>query len=238
MRLSRRVCSPQAIVAIPRSVSQMNGSETENNFSRAQLPVSASQPTRTQAAHARPNGNPRPYYSVVGRRYLEDLFELMAVYLDSLKFAGGSFSLMPEAAVRNLIELCHHHNVWCPPADFSSTCLPREATLCCSTLLNVKGLGLISLRSQPDSFLSQPMTDCGLSNWCRNLDRNRRRLMFEATDPDVFAQYIKNYGADVNLFVDHSQIVQLECLRAGIWGTKSLWGRVMMYKESRSTNDE
>src|SRR5438874_13822211 len=52
------------------------------------------------------------------------------------------------------------------------------------------------------------------------------KLMFEAADPDVFAWYIKNYGADVNLFVDHSQIVQLECLRAGIWGTKSLWGRV------------
>jgi (2R)-phospho-3-sulfolactate synthase (ComA) len=41
------------------------------------------------------------------------------------------------------------------------------------------------------------------------------RLMFEAADPDVFAWYSKNYGADVNLFVDHSQIVQLECLRAG-----------------------
>jgi phosphosulfolactate synthase (CoM biosynthesis protein A) len=46
------------------------------------------------------------------------------------------------------------------------------------------------------------------------------KLMFEAANPDVFAWYIKNYGADVNLFVDHSQIVQLECLRAGIWGTK------------------
>jgi phosphosulfolactate synthase (CoM biosynthesis protein A) len=57
------------------------------------------------------------------------------------------------------------------------------------------------------------------------------KLMFEAADPDVFAWYIKNYGADVNLFVDHSQIVQLECLRAGIWGTKSLWGKVVTYKE-------
>jgi hypothetical protein len=57
------------------------------------------------------------------------------------------------------------------------------------------------------------------------------KLMFEAADPDVFAWYIKNYGADVNLFVDHSQIVQLECLRAGIWGTKSLWGRVVTYRE-------
>jgi hypothetical protein len=25
------------------------------------------------------------------------------------------------------------------------------------------------------------------------------------------------------LFVDHSQIVQLECLRAGIWGTHDTW---------------
>jgi len=35
----------------------------------------------------------------------------------------------------------------------------------------------------------------------------------------------------VNLFVDHSQIVQLQCLRSGIWGTKSTWGRVLTYKE-------
>jgi phosphosulfolactate synthase (CoM biosynthesis protein A) len=30
--------------------------------------------------------------------------------------------------------------------------------------------------------------------------------------------------------VDHSQVVQLQCLRAGIWGTQSLWGRVLTYK--------
>jgi phosphosulfolactate synthase (CoM biosynthesis protein A) len=57
------------------------------------------------------------------------------------------------------------------------------------------------------------------------------KVMFEAADPDVFAWYIKNYGPEVNLFVDHSQIVQLEALRSGLWGTKSLWGRVVTYKE-------
>ncbi len=56
------------------------------------------------------------------------------------------------------------------------------------------------------------------------------KIMFEAADPEVFAWYIKNYGPEVNLFVDHSQVVQLECLRSGIWGTKSLWGRVVTYK--------
>jgi len=55
-------------------------------------------------------------------------------------------------------------------------------------------------------------------------------LMFEAADPEVFSWYVKNYGPDVNLFVDHSQIVQLECLRSGIWGTKSTWGRVVTYQ--------
>ena len=43
--------------------------------------------------------------------------------------------------------------------------------------------------------------------------------MFETADPQVFAWYIKNYGPEVNVFVDHSQIVQLEALRQGIWGT-------------------
>ncbi|WP_292443172.1 phosphosulfolactate synthase [Mesorhizobium sp.] len=51
-------------------------------------------------------------------------------------------------------------------------------------------------------------------------------VMFEAADPVVFEWYIKNYGNEINLFVDHSQIVQLEALRSGIWGTKSTWGRI------------
>src|SRR5205085_9312649 len=42
------------------------------------------------------------------------------------------------------------------------------------------------------------------------------RVMFEAADPAVFAWYVQTFGPDVNLFVDHSQIVQLECLRSGI----------------------
>ena len=46
------------------------------------------------------------------------------------------------------------------------------------------------------------------------------KVMFEAADPEVFQWYIKNYGIDVNLFVDHSQIVQLECLRSRHLGHK------------------
>jgi phosphosulfolactate synthase (CoM biosynthesis protein A) len=60
------------------------------------------------------------------------------------------------------------------------------------------------------------------------------QVMFEAAEPDFFSCYVKNYGIDVNLFVDHSQIVQLECLRAGIWGTQDTGGRMLSYR-SRST---
>lgn len=56
-------------------------------------------------------------------------------------------------------------------------------------------------------------------------------VMFEAADPAVFEWYVKNYSAEVNLFVDHSQIVQLEALRPGIWGTKSTWGRILTYQD-------
>src|SRR5437773_5453447 len=59
-----------------------------------------------------------PYYSVVGRRYLEDLFETMGAYVDSLKFAGGSFTLMPKQSVRDIIELCHEHDVFVSTGGF------------------------------------------------------------------------------------------------------------------------
>jgi phosphosulfolactate synthase (CoM biosynthesis protein A) len=246
-----------------------------------------------------------PYYSVVGRRYLEDLFETMGVYVDSLKFAGGSFTLMPEQAVRGIIDLCHKHDVLVSTGGFIERVLVqggdavrryvaeckklgfdiieisagfvsiptddwlRLIELVCKSGLKAKpevgiqfGAGGATAASElraegtrdPNSAVAQAkrFLEAGAhiimiesEGITENVDPWRtdvpakfideiglEKLMFEAADPDVFAWYIKNYGADVNLFVDHSQIVQLECLRAGIWGTKSLWGRVVSYKEA------
>src|SRR5438094_6914788 len=52
-----------------------------------------------------------PYYTVMGRRYLEDVLETMGTHVDSLKFAGGSFTLMPEHALREIVDLAHSHDV-------------------------------------------------------------------------------------------------------------------------------
>ena len=244
------------------------------------------------------------YYSVVGRRYLADLFEMMGVYVDSLKFAGGSFTMMPESAVRNIIKLCHQHDVFVSTGGFVERVLVQGSDAVRQYVAKCKKLGFdiieisagfVSISTDDWLRLIELVRKSGLKakpevgiqfgaggataaaelqaegtrdpNWAiaqakrfleagaeiimvesegitENVDPWRtdvpakfigaigmEKLMFEAADPDVFAWYIKNYGADVNLFVDHSQIVQLECLRAGIWGTKSLWSRVVTYKE-------
>ncbi len=42
-----------------------------------------------------------PYYAPMGKHYLQDILETMDAYVDVLKFAGGSLSLMPQRAVKN-----------------------------------------------------------------------------------------------------------------------------------------
>jgi len=228
----------------------------------------------------------------------------MGAYIDSLKFAGGSFTLMPEKAVREIIDLCHKNNVLVSSGGFIERVLAQGAEAVRKYVAECKRLGfdiveisagfvsittddwlrLIELvrksrmKAKPEVGIqfgaggatasaeleaegtrdpswaiaqAKRFLDAGaeiimiesegitenVDPWrtdvpARFIDEiGMEKLMFEAADPDVFAWYIKNYGADVNLFVDHSQIVQLECLRAGIWGTKSLWGRVVTYKE-------
>src|SRR5437879_10293193 len=52
-----------------------------------------------------------PYYSVMGKRYLKDVLETMGEHVDALKFAGGSFTLMPEHALREILDIAHEHDV-------------------------------------------------------------------------------------------------------------------------------
>lgn len=51
------------------------------------------------------------YYSCLGVRQLSDVFDLASGYVDGVKFAGGSFMVMPEAAVQAITDLCHKHQV-------------------------------------------------------------------------------------------------------------------------------
>ena len=245
-----------------------------------------------------------PYYSVMGRRYLEDVLETMAPYVDALKFAGGSFSLMPRPAVEGLIETCHAHDVLVSTGGFLEYVLTQGSEAvrnyiaeCADYGFDIIEIsaGFITLPTDDWLRLIEAVQEAGLKakpevgiqfgagggattvaeleaegqqdpaqaigrarrfleagaymimveseGITENVSRMRtdvparfidelglEKLMFEASDPEVFTWYVKNYGPEVNLFVDHSQIVQLECLRAGIWGAKSVWGRVQSFK--------
>src|SRR5262249_42567172 len=53
-----------------------------------------------------------PYYSVMGTRYLTDILETMGEYVDGLKYAGGSFALMPPDQVKAINDLAHKYGVY------------------------------------------------------------------------------------------------------------------------------
>jgi phosphosulfolactate synthase (CoM biosynthesis protein A) len=244
-----------------------------------------------------------PYYTPMGKRYLQDILETMDIYVDSLKFAGGAFALMPREVVKELIDLAHRYDVLVSTGGFIERVLTEGKEAVDRYIEECKSLGfdIIEISS---GFITLPTDD-----WLRLVEQVQRaglkakpevgiqfgaggdsaeadleaegtrdvawtiqqarrfldvgayqimiesegitenvrawrtdvvariigslgldKVMFEAADPAVFAWYVKNYGPEVNLFVEHSQIVQLEALRAGLWGTRSLWGRVLTYK--------
>jgi phosphosulfolactate synthase (CoM biosynthesis protein A) len=47
---------------------------------------------------------------------------------------------------------------------------------------------------------------------------------------DRKSRYIREFGFDVNVFVDHSQIMQLAALRAGIWGISDSFGKITTFR--------
>src|SRR5947208_1103286 len=150
-----------------------------------------------------------PYYSVGGRRYLEDSFERVGECVDSLTLAGGA-----TAAAELRAEGTRDPN-W-------AIAQAKRFLEAGADIIMIESEGITENVDQWRTYVPAKFID----------EIGMDKLMFEAADPDAFACYIKNYGADVNLFLDPSQIVQLECLRAGIWGTKSLWGRVMTYEDA------
>ncbi|MCO5554448.1 hypothetical protein L7F22_007978 [Adiantum nelumboides] len=53
-----------------------------------------------------------------------------------------------------------------------------------------------------------------------------QKIMFEADEPESVQWFVSKYGPGVNLFVDHSHVSSLECLRSpASWTGARGWGR-------------
>jgi phosphosulfolactate synthase (CoM biosynthesis protein A) len=102
-----------------------------------------------------------PYYSIFGRRYLEDLFETMGAYIDSLKFAGGSFTLMPEKAVRSIIELCHSNGVLASTGGFIERVLAQGSDAVRKYIAECKRIGFDIIEISAGFISFQSTIGCG-----------------------------------------------------------------------------
>jgi len=241
----------------------------------------------------------------MGKRYLADIMETVGYHIDGLKFAGGSFSLLPENSLRELIDLAHANGVYVSTGGWmehllatsgSRDTIDRYLAKCKSLGFDVVEIstGFISLpqddwlrlvdrvhaaglRAKPELGIqfgaggdtqASALEEMGTSDPNRVIDAGRKfidagvermmiesegitenvrswrtdviqailrdlpmeRVMFEAAEPAVFNWYIREFGVDVNLFVDHSQAVQLACLRHGIWGMANTFGKIATFR--------
>lgn len=243
------------------------------------------------------------YYSNFGMSYFRDMLEMSGNYIDSIKFAGGVFTLMNPDKIREMLDLAHEYGVMASTGGFMEYVLTQGKDAVKKYIRDVKELGFdiveistgfitiptadwqrvieevqkAGLKAKPEIGIQfgaggdtvagelrqegtqdvdhairqgQQFLDAGAylimmesegvtenaNPWRTDVPAKfinglgLENVMFEASDPQVFKWYVKNYGPEANLFVDHSQLLQLESTRRGIWGTNDIWGRVITYK--------
>ncbi|KFZ10013.1 hypothetical protein V502_08380 [Pseudogymnoascus sp. VKM F-4520 (FW-2644)] len=213
-----------------------------------------------------------PYYSAYGTRHLEDVLETVGGHVDGLKFAGGSFAVMPEGRVREMIEVAHRNGVVVdkylrkckdlgfdvvelssgflsfPPDDWlrlvekvqkhglkpkpelgiqfgaggdtEASDLESMGTSDPSKLVDM-GKKFIAAGVEIMMIESEGITE-NVRTWRTDLiqkilrDLPMENVMFEAAEPKVF----------------NCQVVQLACLRSGIWGMADTFGKVASFRDS------
>lgn len=241
-----------------------------------------------------------PYYSTYGVRHLADVLDVAGQWVDGVKWAGGSFALLPREQVRAFSDLAHEHDAYISSGGWLETVLRYGPDAVDHYLSEAKEVGFdvieisvgfiamptsgllrlieqvskAGLKAKPElgiqfgsggdsteaELAAEGKKDVGdlVDRANKALDAGAdiimiesegitenvvtwntgpvasivngvgiEHVMFEAADPLVFEWYIKNYGNEINLFVDHSQVLQLEGLRQNIWGNKSTWGRII-----------
>src|ERR1051326_4035803 len=99
-----------------------------------------------------------PYYTPLGKRYLQDVLETMGRYVDTLKFAGGSFALMSRTVVHELIELCHAHQVQVSTGGFIEFVLTQGPEAVRHYLRECKDLGF-DIVEVSRGFITIPLDD-------------------------------------------------------------------------------
>ena len=122
-----------------------------------------------------------PYYAPLGKRVLQDILETMGPWVDALKFAGGSFTLMSDRAPEELISLCHEHGVLVSTGGFIERVLTQGSDAVAQYIDTCRAVGfdIIELSS---GFITIPADD-----WLRLIDRVQRAGL--KAKPEVGIQF-------------------------------------------------
>ena len=122
-----------------------------------------------------------PYYTPMGKRYLEDVLETMGDYVDSLKFAGGSFTLMPEKELKEIIDLAHRYNVLVSTGGFIEHVLTQGPEVVNRYIEECRNVGFDILEIS-SGFITIPVDD-----WLRLVDKVQRAGL--KAKPEVGIQF-------------------------------------------------
>lgn len=159
-----------------------------------------------------------------------------------MELSSGFLSFPPDDWLR-LVERVHSYGLKAKPelgiqfgagGDTEASALEEVGTSDSSKIVNL-GKQFIDAGVERMMIESEGITE-NVKTWRTDViqsiskDLPMEKVMFEAADPAVFNWYIREFGIDVNLFVDHSQIVQLTCLRCGIWGMADTFGKIASYR--------
>ena len=123
------------------------------------------------------------YDTPMGRRYLEDILETMGAYVDALKFAAGSFSLMPAKAVRGLLDLCHAHGVLVSTGGFIEHVLTLGPDAVSRYIQECKELGF-DIVEVSSGFITIPTDD-----WLRLIEKVQKAGL--KAKPEVGIQFAR-----------------------------------------------
>ena len=249
-----------------------------------------------------------PYYAPTTIGYVKDLLEMWGDYIDGFKFAGGSMRLLSVDMVKNILKVCHDHDVYVSTGGFVERIIVQGADAVDRYLEECKSLGFdivevssglapipledkveivkqvkkMGMIPKPEISLmigagagthivgykpklrriddlmkearahlkagahimmleSEGITeDLPPSKWRTDVIKKLvsefgfESWMFESSDPPVFKWYLKNFGSNVNLFIDHSQIVEYTAWRTKLWGDPEIWkGKTLSYKSKK-----
>lgn len=106
-----------------------------------------------------------PYYTPLGRRVLDDLLETMGTYVDALKFAGGSFTLMPRGVLVDIIDRCHRSDVLVSTGGFIERVLSQGPESVDRYIGECRDCGF-DIIEIPSGFITLPADD-----WLRLIER-------------------------------------------------------------------